>query len=106
MLPPLALLCLECARWGQVKYIKGSPNSGDDLAKARDASADAVFVMSSELGSHALTVHSDMAATLAVRSIKMSVPWVPVYCQVRCLPVAACGACWSAVKSLIPCSWL
>ena len=62
--------------------MKGSPLSGLDLRRARDSSADAVFVMSTELGHPALSEGFDMEAALACRSVKMSSPWTPVYCQV------------------------
>jgi hypothetical protein len=66
----------------QVRYVKGSPLSGLDLSRARDSSADAVFVLSSDMGHPALSEGFDMEAALACRSAKMSSPWTPVYCQV------------------------
>lgn len=82
------LTCFSSLRWDrtghllQIQYVKGSPLSGLDLRRARDSSADAVFVMSTELGHPALSEGFDMEAALACRSVKMSSPWTPVYCQV------------------------
>ena len=81
-------LLMDCAMrrsmFAQVKYVKGTPLNADDLAKARDSTADAVFVMSGELGSPLLSEGFDMEAALAARSVKMTSPWTPVYCQVTC----------------------
>ncbi len=66
----------------KVHYIKGSPNSSLDLAKAKDTTAHGIFMLSAEGGIHALTARNDMVTTLAVRSVKLSTPWTPIYCQV------------------------
>ena len=88
----------------QVTYIKGSPLNSADLVKARDSSADAVFVLSSELGHPALSEGFDMeAAALACRSVKMSSPWTPVYCQVGTSQPRAYLHKGIAVRKLLNC---
>jgi hypothetical protein len=64
----------------RVQYVKGSPLSNQDLAKAAIYDSQAIFVMSVSQNQQDTSI-CDAAALLTVRILKTTCPWVPIHLQ-------------------------